>query len=417
MSQQRSRSPNLPVGGRTTGRRTASRREREQRRQRIAIGTAIGGMVLVALIIAVPLLKRNLWDPSRTLATVGEQRISRADYDKRQRLGNFLGIDTTQPQQTVSQLSQTFEVYRRNPGQFRDSLKSQAATLGDTGAGEVSATGLDPMVNDAVLVEAAPQAGVDLSEASVDRKVTEYLYPAGAPKEPSAGATAVPTPTQAAGAPAGPTQSPGATAPPVTPTAGPPSDRQVDGFFDALDDGIGVSRGDFERLVVEPLMVREGYADKHTPKSAPQVHVRHILVKERAQAEKVLQDLRKGVKFEVIARERSLDTSNAPKGGDLGWAPREAYVKPFSNAAFALTKPGQLSPPVQTSFGWHIIQLLERDNDRPLTQQQQEQVAQSRLQDFLQAQRARLKQEDRLDIAIPPTPAPTAAPTASPAAP
>ncbi len=403
MSQQRSRTPNVPVGGRTVTRRAASRRAREARRQRIAIGAAVGAMLLVALIIGLPLLKRTLWDPSRTLAVVGEQRLTRADYDKQQRLNNILGSDP-------GVLAQTFELYRQDPDQFRESIASAVDTADESGAAGVTAASLDPMIDDAVLVQSAGQAGADLSEAKVDQKLMSYLYPAGAPKEPAAGATPTAGPTVA------PTAAPaaGGTAPAVTPTAGPPSDQQVEGFFDTLDDSLGISREDYERLAVEPAMVREQYLAKNKPKAAPQVHVRHILVSDRQAAEKVLQDLKKGVRFEVLARERSQDTSNAPKGGDLGWAPREAYVAPFADAAFKLTKPGQLSSPVQTTFGWHIIQLLERDDNRPLNEQQQDQIAQSKLQSFIKQQRERLQREGQLDIAIPPTPVPTAVPTGTP---
>ena len=60
------------------------------------------------------------------------------------------------------------------------------------------------------------------------------------------------------------------------------------------------------------------------------------------------------------------DTSTAGNGGDLGWFTPEAMVDPFAAAAFAL-QPGEVSQPVQTEFGWHVITIDARDPDRPLS--------------------------------------------------
>jgi peptidyl-prolyl cis-trans isomerase D len=68
--------------------------------------------------------------------------------------------------------------------------------------------------------------------------------------------------------------------------------------------------------------------------------------------------VRAGEDFAKIARESSDDPGSRAEGGELGWAGREAYVAPFADALFAL-QPGQISDPVQTQFGYHIIQLEE----------------------------------------------------------
>ena len=67
-------------------------------------------------------------------------------------------------------------------------------------------------------------------------------------------------------------------------------------------------------------------------------------------------------KFEDIARSESSDTASASQGGSLGRGPRGRFVKPFEDAAFSL-KPGEISQPVQTQFGFHIIKLDERKGD------------------------------------------------------
>ncbi|AVP58850.1 peptidylprolyl isomerase [Pulveribacter suum] len=96
-----------------------------------------------------------------------------------------------------------------------------------------------------------------------------------------------------------------------------------------------------------------------------QVHARHILIEgttpeARAQAEKLLADLKGGADFAKLAQEHSADKSNAPKGGDLGFFAKGRMVPEFEEAAFALKNKGDLSGVVQTQFGYHLIQLEGR---------------------------------------------------------
>ncbi len=98
-------------------------------------------------------------------------------------------------------------------------------------------------------------------------------------------------------------------------------------------------------------------------KSTPpreEVHARHILVKTKAEAEKVLADLKKGVKFEDEAKAKTQDPSGKDNGGDLGFFTKDEMVPEFADAAFKL-KPGQVSKtPIKTQFGYHIIKVEER---------------------------------------------------------
>ncbi|MBI2134101.1 peptidyl-prolyl cis-trans isomerase [Candidatus Woesearchaeota archaeon] len=87
------------------------------------------------------------------------------------------------------------------------------------------------------------------------------------------------------------------------------------------------------------------------------VHALHILVKSEQEANSVLFDLRNGKSFEEAARSKSLCPSGK-KGGDLGWFGRGQMVREFETAAFSLAK-GDLSKPVKTQFGWHIIKLVD----------------------------------------------------------
>lgn len=87
------------------------------------------------------------------------------------------------------------------------------------------------------------------------------------------------------------------------------------------------------------------------------VRASHILVKTEQEALGILFDLKRGASFEEIAKQKSICPS-AKKGGDLGWFGRGMMVKEFEQAAFALKK-GELSKPIKTQFGWHIIKVTE----------------------------------------------------------
>jgi len=96
-----------------------------------------------------------------------------------------------------------------------------------------------------------------------------------------------------------------------------------------------------------------------------QVRVRHVLVGKdteggKAKAEALLKELKAGADFETIAKAQSDDKGSGARGGDLGWAGRGRLVKPFEDASFAMQTPGQLSDVVETQFGFHIIQLVEK---------------------------------------------------------
>jgi peptidyl-prolyl cis-trans isomerase C len=96
-----------------------------------------------------------------------------------------------------------------------------------------------------------------------------------------------------------------------------------------------------------------------------QVRARHILIagkgaEARAQAEQILEELKKGADFSSLAKERSADKGSAARGGDLGFFSHGRMVPEFDKAAFALQKTGDLSGVVESQFGLHIIRLEER---------------------------------------------------------
>ena len=125
---------------------------------------------------------------------------------------------------------------------------------------------------------------------------------------------------------------------------------------------------------------------------------RHILVETEDQAKKIMADLKKGAKFEDIAKKQSKDPGSGANGGDLDWANPANFVPEFSEAMIKLKK-GETTPaPIKTQFGWHIIrvddirqaQLPKMEDIKPqITQQLQQQ----RLQKFQEDLRAKAKIE------------------------
>ena len=124
---------------------------------------------------------------------------------------------------------------------------------------------------------------------------------------------------------------------------------------------------------------------------------RHILVETKAQADAILASLKKNGKFEDIAKKQSKDPGSGANGGDLDWAAPGNYVKEFSDAMVALNK-GQVSAPVQSQFGFHIIRLDDvREAQLPKLEevkpQISQQLTQQRMAAFQQELRAKAKVE------------------------
>ena len=96
-----------------------------------------------------------------------------------------------------------------------------------------------------------------------------------------------------------------------------------------------------------------------TMRGKEELRVRHILLKNKREAESIIAKLSNGANFATLARENSMGPSKT-RGGDLGFMARDAMEEPFADAAFGL-KSGQVTPmPIETRFGWHVIKLEGR---------------------------------------------------------
>ncbi len=98
-------------------------------------------------------------------------------------------------------------------------------------------------------------------------------------------------------------------------------------------------------------------------KKEPEVRARHILVETEDEAKAVVAELKKGTDFAELAKAKSKDPGSAD-GGDLGYFTKDQMVPEFSEVAFKLDK-GQLSDPVKSQFGWHVIKVEDKRERQP----------------------------------------------------
>ena len=186
-----------------------------------------------------------------------------------------------------------------------------------------------------------------------------------------------------------------------------------------------------EKVLLDEYLTREGKKavtpeaakklfDDTTKAMAPEeeAHARHILVEDEAQAKAAVERLKKGEDFAKVAAELSKDPGSGKEGGDLGWFTKDRMVPEFAEAAFKLKK-GEISTPVKSQFGWHVIKLEDKRTKplpdfaavKPQIDQYLERKAQ---QDLVLSMREKAKVE-RLDKpAAPAAPAPDAAKPAEP---
>ncbi len=125
---------------------------------------------------------------------------------------------------------------------------------------------------------------------------------------------------------------------------------------------------------------------------AKEYKARHILVATEDEAQTVIGQLDEGADFAELARSKSTGPSG-PEGGDLGWSQSDRLVPPFAEAVAEMEVGSYSSDPVQTQFGWHVILLEDtRDAAAPpfeaVQQQLEQQMLESRIQDYLESLRA-----------------------------
>lgn len=137
-------------------------------------------------------------------------------------------------------------------------------------------------------------------------------------------------------------------------------------------------------------------------KPQTEIHAKHILVETKEEAEKALKRIMGGEEFAKVAKEVSKDPG--AEGGDLGWFTKDRMVPEFAEAAFNL-EVGQVSDPVKSPFGWHIIEIIDkREKTFPPLDQVKDQVTRYVVQKAQSEMVANLRKNAKIERMEPATP-------------
>lgn len=391
-------------------RKHLARLERERLQTRWILIGFITTVLAVIGLIGYGWFDVRVLQPNKPVARIGKSEILARDFEARVRL---------QRQQLLGMYSQ-YSQYQQFGLDVSQQLQQIQTQL--DGTEQLGQTVLDQMIDEEIIRQEAAKRGVTVSEAEVDERLQSNFnfYPNGSPT-PSITPTQIYTPTIPAsayaivtitptGAPTasftpaaiptevlfptataslGPTPTPGPTSTPF-PTATPYTQSAYEkDFQDTMDRfaKMGFSEAGFRQLI-ETSLLREKLTDVIAADIQPvqtQVWARHILVADEAIALATIDRLKKGEDFGAIAKEISQDTGSGANGGDLGWFSKGDMVAPFELAAFSL-EPGVISDPVKSDFGWHIIQVIAKQ-DRPLTADEYQQTREKAFTDWLAAAR------------------------------
>jgi parvulin-like peptidyl-prolyl isomerase len=387
-----------------------ARLEKENKqRKTLRIGLIVVVVAVVGLVVY-GILDSTLLKNIRPVAKVGsttitvEQFQKRVKFDRQQYVSQYLTYAT-------SSYAYFFQSSLQN---VQDSLDNYVQFGSDT---------LDQMISDAVIAQKAKEMGITVTDDEVQKELEAnfYFYPNGTPTTaPTRNVPATPTvnatelfllgptatsayPTETAtptltptetlpatatlsetptGTPPTPTAAP-ATAlptqnetptltptitltPSITPTPTPYTREQFNSLYSTSVAGISTETnfGDADlRAYIKGILLQRKVMEeisKTVPETQEVVWARHILVNTEADAQIVLDKLKQGESFANLAAQYSADTSNSQNGGDLGWFVKGQMVDAFDQAVFSMNV-GDISQPVKTDYGYHIIQLLGKE--------------------------------------------------------
>jgi len=389
-------------------RKQITRSKKARREQRMIIIGLTAVSVAIAVVLGLGLYQEYLAKPASPVAVVNGVPIRTDTYQKMVRyrrllIRNYIANLQAQKAQLdpADESSQFLTQYLQ---QGIDEAQRQMITL-DTQV-------LDDLIDEELVRQEAVKSDLSVTEQEVNDAIRrEVARGTGFVTAPDATSTAIaaieatataafftPTPLPTATPTLTVTEavSPTTPTPTVPATPSPTPHVMTKGEFlerykamlDTLRQEVGLSEADYRRTVEADLLyskLQDLFASR-VPTREEQVHARHILVETEEEAQTVLARLEAGEDFVSLAKEFSTDESTKEDGGDLGWFPRGVMVPEFEEAAFAL-QPGETSDIVQTSFGYHIIQVEERDPDRELEPYLLERRRTSALSDWLEEQR------------------------------
>jgi parvulin-like peptidyl-prolyl isomerase len=162
------------------------------------------------------------------------------------------------------------------------------------------------------------------------------------------------------------------------------------------------------KTAVTDKMVDEKYAQlANEVKGQKEVKTSHILVGTEEEANELKKKLNKGAKFETLAKDFSKDEGSKVKGGELGYARKGQFVPEFESKAFAM-KVGEISDPVKSQFGWHIIKLIDsRDVQIPPKAEVKDEIKARLSQEAIDTYVSKLYKDANVELKINTTPAET----------
>ena len=330
-----------------------AQKQKENLQKRIIIISTIAVLAIVFGLIVYGVLDRYVLRPKQTVISLEGETVKADQFEQQvrwMRRNRIIEID--QILVTYQQLGGSPEIYAYFEGQLNQAITQlqQPTMIGQ----EV----LQMISQDLILLVEAKELGIEIDDARIDREIQEAFgfFIDGTPTPQAT--LDLPEPTGEAEEDNGEDASPDPTATPLlVPTEYTEElfQSNYQEFVDSLkNDGIKEQTiRDIVRMAVIRQEVRDAVSGD-VERTQEQVQIQHILVAEEETALEVLQQLEEGESFADLAAEYSLDTSNASLGGDLGWFGRGQMVTPFEEVAFAL-EAGEISDPVQTDFGWHIL--------------------------------------------------------------
>lgn len=386
-----------------------ARLQREKEQTRLILYALFGILGVVIVLLVYGWLDTAYFQVNKPVAKVGETEILLKDFEPRVRLErqNLLN-QSLQLQQYVQMFGSAETASQFFGYDVSSQIQKISAQLNSPVA--IGESVLTQMVDEEIIRQEAAKRGITVSEEELQKSVEEFFdyFPNGTstptitpttfntPQLP-AEALLIITPTiQASSTPTAtavvvdgtlqPTLMPTMTSTPLpTSTVGPTSTPSPtatayteEGFQEQtakLDEDLtklGFSP-EYYRSFLENQLLREKLTDAiavNVTTNQTQVWARHILVADEETAKDIIARLQAGEDFAQLASTLSTDTASAVQGGDLGWFGPGQMVSEFETAAFALEKPGDITTtPVKSNFGYHIIQLVAKQ-ERPMSADQ-----------------------------------------------
>lgn len=405
---------------RPVNRVTLSNQSKQARTRRLVMTGTIVVAILVLAIILFGLLDTLVLQGNRTVATVNGEKIPLDEFQGRVRYTrNSLVMSYMQN----LPMYQAFASDPQLAAQFGAQLQQILAQLDPTGAEQLGQSVLDQMITEKLIMQQAATRGINVSQDEINKALQEAFayYPEGTlvptstptvaptstlsalqltllPPTATPLPTSTPMPTEGTTVTPTATEAPASSLPTSEATETPiptPTEYTVDvynanyqEYLNGLKE-IDFSEADLRQIITISLTNRKLFdawlLENPVAPTEERVWARHILVADEATAKEVADKLDKGEDFAKLAAEYSTDTGNKDRGGDLGWFGKGQMVAPFEAAAWPL-EVGQISEPVQTDFGYHIIQVLGHE-DRPLTNSERRTAEQNAYNDWLKGLR------------------------------